>query len=136
MSTLGFGRFRGERWVPWKNESCPCCAGLRKPSGDEYWNSRPSAPASASGQRRERSQASSRVFLTAGPLAHSHSTASRRGFVVDLIALIAWRPPRTLTELFESLGIADHDRAALERDDAEALQAMQVSIGAFPCPAG
>jgi hypothetical protein len=70
------------------------------------------------------------------PLAHPHTIASRRGFVVDLIALKAWLPPRTLTELFESLGIADHDRAARERDHAEALQAMQVSIDAFPCPAG
>jgi hypothetical protein len=66
MSTLGFGRFQGERRVPWKSESLPCCAGLRKPSGDGSWNSRRSAPASASGQRRERSQASSRVFLNAG----------------------------------------------------------------------
>src|SRR5215831_10244039 len=66
VSTLSFGRFRGERSVPWKNESRPCCAGLRKPSGDGSWNSRPSAIASAFGQQRERSQASSRVFLTAG----------------------------------------------------------------------
>jgi hypothetical protein len=122
--------------VPWENESRPSCAGLRKPSGDGSWNSRRSAPASASGQRREWSQASSRVFLTAGPLAHPHSTASRRRFIVDLIALLAGGRPRTLTELFESLGIADHDPVALERDHAEALQAMQVSIDAFPCPAG
>jgi hypothetical protein len=67
MSTLGFARFRGERSVPWKNESRPCCAGLRKRSGDGSWNSRRSATASASGQQREGSRASSRVLLTAGP---------------------------------------------------------------------
>jgi hypothetical protein len=59
MSTLGFGT-EGAM----ENERRPCCAGLRKPSGDGSWNSRRSAPASASGQW---SQASSRVFLTTGP---------------------------------------------------------------------
>jgi hypothetical protein len=67
MPTLGFGRFRSERRVPWKNESRPCCAGLRKPGGDGSWNSRRSTRASASGQRRQRSQASSRLFLSACP---------------------------------------------------------------------
>jgi len=67
MPTLGFGRFRSERRVPWRNESRPCCAGLRKPSGDRSWNSRRSTRASASGQRRQRSQASSRLFLSACP---------------------------------------------------------------------